>query len=240
MKKTLLVVASTAFTLSATPALAQGPDAQDAIAAVALMATPIGALPPLATGRIDAGAGTSWNFAYGRMSLGEGESRNGFAAGVDLGFGRARLGVQVGYNTYSIENSKSDLMAGLRLGTPLVSSNFGKSTMSLGLETQVGWGQLKGEPVDFTAYSLTAGVPLSLAINSGSVKFIPFVTPAFGVGALRADGQSENGTRFLMGGGMGVGFANGMGLNLGAQRIFIDGGETQWGLGFTYRPGARR
>jgi hypothetical protein len=43
----------------------------------------------------------------------------------------------------------------------------------------------------------------------------------------------------MVGGGVGLAFGNGIGANVGVRKVFIEEGETQFGLGFTIRPGSK-
>jgi hypothetical protein len=67
------------------------------------------------------------------------------------------------------------------------------------------------------------------------VQIVPFVSPGFGWGRVSEGGDSESGTRFVLGGGVGIVSSNsGLGLTLGAQKVFIDGGKLVFGAGLTW------
>src|SRR5437764_179080 len=90
-------------------------------------------------------------------------------------------------------------------------------------------------PYDVAGYRALGGAPVALVVKSGSMTWAAYVTPAFGWGRVSPTGAaSVSGTRFMMGGGLGVTHANGWGLSLGMQKIFIDQGKTAFGLNVSY------
>ncbi|MDQ2766478.1 MAG: hypothetical protein M3Y30_04910, partial [Gemmatimonadota bacterium] len=84
-------------------------------------------------------------------------------------------------------------------------------------------------------WTASTSAPLSLAIGRHSgIQLVPFVSPGFGWGHISGGGESASGSRFMLGGGLGiVGISSGVGLTLGAQKIFVDGGKTVFGAGIT-------
>jgi hypothetical protein len=53
---------------------------------------------------------------------------------------------------------------------------------------------------------------------------------------LGAEEDAESGTRFMLGGGIGMLFASsGLGVDVGFQRVFIEDGDTLVGIGVSYR-----
>ena len=87
------------------------------------------------------------------------------------------------------------------------------------------------------------GLPLSLVAKSPGVTVVPMLRPGFAYGhssgEVEFDGEteeaSESGTRFMLGGGVGLFFVNrGLGLHVGAQKVFIEDGKTVIGLGVTF------
>jgi hypothetical protein len=91
--------------------------------------------------------------------------------------------------------------------------------------------------------AVAAGLPTALAIQSGTVRIMPFVTPGVGYGRLGSVAEFEDeppaahgGIAFMIGGGLGLEFgASGIGANVGFQRVLKSaGGTTQLGIGVTW------
>jgi opacity protein-like surface antigen len=237
MKK-IFAIATSALVLTASTMSAQeeGPSVGDQAAYMAINMTTVGTLPPLATNTLAAAGGLGWHLQYGRLSWGEDVSSNAFAGGIDVSLGSGRLGVTAGYMMTDFGegiDGENHLMLGTRYSQRLAGAALNPtSSWAMGLEADLGF----GFPEDVKAMVVAAGLPIKLTFGR-NVKVSPFVTPGFGYGRLSAEGESESGTRFMVGAGLGLAFANGVGANFGLRKAFIEEGKTQFGLGFTIRPG---
>ncbi len=236
MKKIFAIAASALVLTASTMSAQEGPSAGDAAAYVAINMTTVGTLPPLATNTLAGAGGLGWHLQYGRLSWGDDVSSNAFAGGVDVSLGSGRLGLTAGYMMTDYGegiDSENHLMIGTRYSQRLAGAALNPtSSWAMGLEADLGF----GFPEDVKAMVVAAGLPIKLTLGR-NVKVSPFVTPGFGYGRLSAEGESESGTRFMIGAGLGLGFANGVGVNFGLRKAFIEEGKTQFGLGFTIRPG---
>jgi opacity protein-like surface antigen len=236
MKK-IVAIAASALVFAA-PAMAQeGPSEGDVAAYYAINFSTVGALPPLATATLSNAGGASWHLQYGRLSLGDDANTNAFGGGVEIGLGAGRLGLTAGYMTFSCPTGlecDGHLMVGTRYSHQLTSSPIGKNgdRWQMGLEADIGLGL----PEDSRALAISAGIPVKLTFGK-NIKVSPFVTPAFAHGSYKVDDVSESAMKFMVGAGVGVGLRSGIGVNLGMRKVFVDEGETQYGLGFTIRPG---
>ena len=241
MKKIFAIAASalvlTASTMRAQGQQEEGPSAGDLAAYFAINSTTVGALPPLATNTLAGAGGIGWHLQYGRLSWDDETSSNTFAGGVDLSLGSGRLGLTAGYmmTDYGSDvEGDNHLMIGTRYSQQLAGAAINPtSRWAMGIEADLGFGFL---PEDVKAMVVGAGLPVKLTFGR-NVKVSPFVTPGFGYGRLSVEGESESGTRFMVGAGLGLGFANGVGVNFGMRKAFIEEGKTQYGVGFTIRPG---
>jgi opacity protein-like surface antigen len=237
MKKIFAIATSAlVFSASAMSAQEEGPSIGDIAAYMAINSSTVGALPPLATNTLAGAGGIGWHLQYGRMSWGDDQSSNNFAGGLDLSVGGGRLGLTAGYLSPDCPEGfecKGHLMLGTRYSQQLAGAALNPtSRWAMGLEAELGF----GFPEDQQAMAVAAGLPIKLTVGR-NVKVSPFLTPGFAYGRYKAGDESESGTRFLVGAGLGLGFANGVGVNLGMRKVFIDEGEMQYGLGFTIRPG---
>lgn len=104
--------------------------------------------------------------------------------------------------------------------------------------------------VEETGIALSAGVgvPLGISGRSGALTLTPYVVPRFMFGRLtdkvdvegldgilEDDEVTESGSRFMLGGGLGIRFDEaGFGLDVGFQHVFLKDAKTLIGVGFTY------
>jgi opacity protein-like surface antigen len=237
MKK-IVAIAASALVFAA-PAMAQGPSEKDVAAYLAINASTVGALPPLATNTLAGAGGIGWHLQYGRMDWGSDVNTNTFAGGFDVSLGRGRIGFTAGYMTVSCPSGvqcDGHLMIGSRYSNQLTGGTFSEGRWQMGLETELG----VGLPEEERAIAFAIGLPVKITFGR-QAKISPFLTPSFAHGSYKyADETSESALKFMLGAGVGVGLQNGMGINVGMRKVFVDEGETQFGLGLTIRPGSNR
>ena len=204
---------------------------------IALVSTPTAGVPQgvkqwmLADPAHGIGVETQW----GHVS-GNGGSLDTFLSGVTLPLaeGRADVELSAGYLQASCNQGDCAQFA-VALGVlegRVLQSQAENATFVLGLSGRIGF----AKPSDGTAWSASASVPLSMAVGSlTGVQIVPFVSPGFGWGRISEGSDSESGTRFMLGGGIGIVTSDsGLGFTLGAQKVFIDGGKLALGLGVTW------
>jgi opacity protein-like surface antigen len=235
MKK-IFAIAASALVLAAPAISAQeeGPTAEAIIAYTAINSSTVGAIP-LATNTLAPAGGMNWHLQYGRLSWGDDVSQSTYAGGINLSVGQGRLGISAGYVTFDCEDCDGHATVGTRYGVELAGNKLGTaSRWAMGLEGELG----VAFPEDVSVMALAAHLPVKVTMGK-NVKVSPFLTPGFAYGRMSAEDESESGTRFMVGAGVGLAFANGIGANFGLRKVFIEEGETQFGLGFTIRPGSK-
>jgi opacity protein-like surface antigen len=238
MKK-IFAIAASALVLAAPAISAQeeGPTAEAVVAYMAVNWSTVGAIP-LATNTLAPAGGMSWNLQYGRLTLDEDVSQSLYSGGINLSLGQGRLGINAGYVTFDCEDCDGHATVGTRYGVQLTGGALGDarsgSRWAMGLEAEVGL----AFPEDVSVMAFAGHLPIKVTLGK-NVKVSPFVTPGFAYGRMSVEDESESGTRFMVGGGVGLQFANGIGANFGLRKVFIEQGETQFGLGFTIRPGSK-
>ncbi len=225
---------------SSIAAAAEAQNDGDAAAYFAIVFTPVGALPPQLTPAMAGEPQTRTRFRaqYGRLSFSSAVAFNNVGVGLDFGRRRGSLGLTLGYGFEDCDaGCESVIMIGGHLEGMLASSSLGgadsDSRLTMGLRGDVGFGRAD----DLTALSAVLGVPLTIVIPSEGLRFAPFLTPGLGVGRLSDDDDADSGVRFTLGGGIGVLSASRIALFLGFQKVFIDGGDTQVGIGVTWNVG---
>ena len=103
--------------------------------------------------------------------------------------------------------------------------------LRVGLNGEFGY----SKPSGATLLAGSVGLPLSLVSRGArnEMHIVPFLTPAFGFGDRDPDGgDSGSGSKFMLGGGLGIfNPTSSVALNLAFQHVFVDGGQTEFGLG---------
>ena len=257
------VIAIAALGVAAQVATAQSSDQQSAY--VALIYTPVAGLPPLApvTDSLARKSGISLIGRLGHTSRGNGAlTLTSYALGVEIPRGRMRLGATLGYMSASCgwewddENDcAGDIMIGgsargLITSRPLgeseppskgkkESSSGSAGRLIVGFDGSLGYSPRQGE----SALAAAANLPTGLALQSGSVRIMPFLTPGIAYGRLGSvqfeedEAPTSHGAIvFVVGGGVGLQFGtSGIGANVGFQRVLKgQGGATQLGVGMTW------
>jgi hypothetical protein len=237
MRKFAIVLTSlTSLGVAASAQAQQGPSVGDIAGYVALSGTPVGAMTPVVTsamlGRIAKGYSIAGQ--YGHLSD-DAAGFNSFGASISMPVSGFSLGGSLGMFAPSADGAKSNLMVGLNAETNLGAWALGDgknaNLFTLGARGDFGW----ANPEDLGLMSLSAGVPLALVLKSGDMTWAPFVTPGLGWGRVSPTGiDSESGSRFMVGAGLGVSNRNGWGVSVGMQKVFIDQGKTVFGLNLSY------
>jgi hypothetical protein len=261
-----LMLLLAALSIAVNTSAAQSADEQAAY--TALIYTPVAGLPPLppvidSLGR-SVGSGVSLLGRLGHMSRDGGSlALNTLGVGVEVPRGRMRLGATLAYLTASCnwewkgaDDCAGDIMIGGSVRTLLTNRPLGAngppqkgrqrartsndSRLLVGFDGSVGYSPRQGE----TAMAIAAGIPTAIALRSGTVRIMPFITPGIGYGRLSAvtycdcEAATAHGTFALMvGGGLGLEFGtSGIGANVGFQRVLKSyGGVTQLGVGVTWQ-----
>lgn len=252
MRITRFVFAATAAAVIPASAFAQTEvtDEMKQLAAYgALITTPVGALPPSAFGVDAVKARPTFDLRFGRISAGEDENGdesyvNGFAIGGSMALAGGRIGASLGAQT--CDGCERTTMIGVDYEYSLVNGKQGKNAWAIGVQPAFGWASSPSadntvEP-DMSTMSLSVGVPVSIS-GGRAWRYTGFVTPGFGYGRVSVDADGVDpvsGNRPMIGAGARVrNAANGLGFLVGVQKVFIEDGKTQLGLGMSWTPSGR-
>lgn len=234
--RTSLVCAVALVAAVARPAAAQS--IHDFVAWGAMMSSPYGALAPTVTRAMTGGTATghsSFELRYGHWGLDAAD------IGVHTGGIGARVGAVgfvVGYQGCSGCDG-GEIMGGIDYEAMLLkrtlTADNSQSLFTVGLRPTLGLGHNVGSDGNATAIVAAMDLPIAVSVPVGkTAKMVPFVAPGYGVGAVRVDGDSENGTRGALAFGVGlVDLAPGLGLNVGWRKIFLQDAPMTIGLGLT-------
>jgi hypothetical protein len=238
--------------------------AKDLAACLAATTTPFGALPSNipANWMSDGPAGIGFNVRFGSMDEEGDAGRRNIGIGVEVPVGSASLGFTGGLVDFTCDapgvdiECKQAIMLGARFAAPLLRSGVGtgttQSSIILGLNGSAGFsngdvitGNIFGEPFEIKgrAFSLGLGLPVGLVARSGTVSITPFIEPAFFWGQTKAEvtdagttsSDTESGTGFALGGGVAIGFANGVAIDVGFKKVMIDEANAMVGVGVSFQ-----
>ena len=213
----------------------------DARALIVLRATHIGALTPSITPAMISRRlnGMQLGVRYGWHDE-EGITTHAVAASGILGVGMASsVALTAGVADADCGPCSPALMLGIGADMRVVEMGdvvAGGSSLSVAVSGDVGFAQLK--PGDETGLALGIGAPVTLtfAATPDGLRFAPFVTPVFGVGStsLGCSGLGEceeSGTRFVIGGGIGVwNPLSSISASLGINHVVADGAKPVFGV----------
>jgi hypothetical protein len=109
-----------------------------------------------------------------------------------------------------------------------------QDVLSIGLRPALGFSKI----LDGGGTALSLGLSLPVGAKLGGVTgpvFVPYVVPGFGFGRLSDEGESESGTRPMLGGGFSIaGRQSTFALHVGFQKVFIEDGDMSIGLGMSF------
>lgn len=238
MRKILASLAVTALVLAPAQVQAQDEDLGKAAAYAALLFTPIGGLAPIATPAMMGAqqTGFGYSFRYGKIT-GE-DMPNNFGVGATYGHTAGTFGVTAGYLSSGVDGVDGHLMLGGNYARTLTNVALSaRSALNIGLDVGLGWASREEAGEDATFLAGSIGVPVSTVAGSGSWRFVPYVQPGLGWGRISAADESESGTQFMVGAGLGImDGTRGLGFNVGLQKVFQDDGENVIGVGFSWNP----
>jgi hypothetical protein len=238
--------AAAALSLAAAPLSGQtlpifggpAPTAGDVAAWSALLGTPAGALAPVVTPTMVGAPLRSAQivFRYGHLGGGRVSASLhdfGVTALLPAGTG-ATLSLTGGFIHPDCNGCDNQLMLSVGGDMSLYSSPLGPSSdagrLTIALNGELGYGRPSGGNL----IAGTVGLPFALVLGSGPMRLVPFVAPAFGFGSSSESGSSVSGTRFLLGGGVGLhNPESNVSLHAGFQQIFITDAKMLFGLGLS-------
>ena len=227
--------------LVAEPAAAQS--TTDIVGYIALNLTPAGALAPLPGVPLVGAARRASIVAlrYGHMGGTGGDVHTG-ALTLDGPAGTGRLAVTLGY--IGCGGCDGSLLGGVEFAVPVVDMPVGaaRNSFSLSIAPAFGVGRTLGGGEQLTSLTGSMSLPMALSANvqasGGGPRLVAFVAPGVGLGYLRGGGDSENGTRLMLGGGVAVAdLAPGLALHVGVQKVFITTGRARLGAGLSWSHG---
>jgi hypothetical protein len=245
MRMNRIVLVAAAAALVPASAFAQtDSETKDLAGYLALSSTPVGALPPSAFGVDAAKTRATFDLRYGRFSYEGDFAVNGFGIGASAALAGGRIGGSLGSQT--CDGCDATTMIGVDYEYSLVNGKSGQNAWAVGVQPSFGWTKAPGSDdvtdPDVNLMSLAVGVPVSIS-GGKAWRYTGFVTPGIGYGRVSADVDGVDpvsGNRPMLGVGARVrSVATGFGFMVGMQKVFIEDGKTQLGLGLSWTPSGR-
>lgn len=243
-------VSATVLTFTALFAATAGAQSSTSAASqVAIMRTPLGALPPVAGREMRAlpERGLGVRLQYGYVGGPGAFNFNNFGAGFDLPFGRGTAGVTIGFTAPTCPDGvdcDGNVMIGANWDRRLVGTSLGVGSeavgLTIGVDAAVGaaWpDETSGLGSDGSAWALGLGLPIALNSGGTGVRYHPFIVPRLAWGRLRSDLGGDSGAGLMLGGGLGVsGLWDRVSLHVGLQRYLVTLSNAQVGVAVTVAP----
>jgi hypothetical protein len=227
MRRCLMAILVVGLVSMNTREAAAQPSEKDIVAYLALQVTPVGAHTPVLMPKANAFA-----FRATQHSPSAGDGTTSLAGSYFMTAGsNALVGATVGYGMPSCDACDGYFNAGLDLNSSLWSNASGAA---IGMTGNLGWAKQD----ETTAMSAAIGVPLSISREQASkARISAFLQPGFGYGRLSLDGESESGTRPIIGAGAAWQAAGGWAIHAAFNKIMIEDGGNNFGVGFSYKMG---
>jgi hypothetical protein len=235
MRTWTIVLAALALVLTPPGAKAQSASAWAGWAG--LITTPVGGLPPAVVVPAE-GATPKWSVRarYGRWSFPQENATTNLGVGIAFPAGKTLATVEVAHMSTENCSDCGAILVGAELNVPLATTPLSgtgaddESTFEAAVEPAVGFMTVTASGVDATAVSMAVSLPLSITIPVGAkARLAPFVSPGAGLGHIGGGGDSETGTRMMVGFGVGL-VAGRVQVTGAARKIFIEQGPTLYGL----------
>lgn len=210
----------------------------------ALMVTPVGALPPRGHDALFGDSPrTELSFRYGRWRYDIDDAiHNDFGVTVTRAFGVAHtsLSLTAAYLSLSCGTCSAWMSGGLEARTRLINRRIaGDSSrdvaVSAGVVASGGVARFLGDG-HATAGSLAGAASFGVTFPVASSRVSLTVLPGVGIGRFSSVDEDAYGTRPTLGASAACVLPWGMVADLGIQRIYIDGGPSQIGLGLSWAP----
>jgi hypothetical protein len=238
--RTPIVACVAALAVAAGEASAQS--TSDLAAFNALIVSPLGALPPSAN---DNGRAlpdlTSGSIAYGRWRYDINDAiHHNLGATISHRIGASRTSVSLTGAYLSLScDCAGWTSGGVSLNSRVVSLLAGPSTPAttsghVDVQLMAGGARYSGDG-HASAYSAAATVDVGGSVLlRGSSRLALSVIPGMGFGHLSSADETARGTRPVIGGAVSWRSRHGVALNVGAQRVVLSGGPTQFGVNIAW------
>jgi hypothetical protein len=242
MRHQFIVLCIVASLTAAGRTRAEADDDGSALAGyLALTATPIGLVGPEPPEAEGLGRGPRLALRYGQIgsAFEEEDKVHAPALSVGLAAGRGRATVTLSRPIFCDNGDCEDSawVVGLGWSGSLwrgrVEGARGPE-LSVGIAPSLGTYWAAEEGLDPELLSGHVGVPLAATLGRGT-HWTFYAIPGAGWGQIRYDGDTLSGLRATVGGGLAIAPPGGVGFNLAVQKVLIEGGRTQLGVGISWQ-----
>ena len=209
-----------------------------------LMLSPVGALAPVTS---DPGATApgvySVSLRYGRWRYDADDvvhDNVGLTVTRSFGFARTQLSVTIAYGLVECPTCSGWQLGGIDLRSTLWNHASAPAsgrpvTAGVALRASLGGARYRG-PDAPSVSSAAIALPIEIALPIGKASQLrASILPGLGYGRIASSGFAESGVLPMVGGAVAWNIASAFTIDIGIQRIFIDGGPTQVGAAFSWK-----
>ena len=209
-----------------------------------LMLSPVGALAPV-TG--DPGATSSGVYSvslrYGRWRYDVDDvvhDNFGLTVTRSFGFARTQLSLTIAYGLVECPTCSGWELGGIDLRSTLWNHASAPAsgrpvTAGVALRASLGGALYRG-PDAPSVSSAAIALPIEIALPVGKASQLrASISPGLGFGRIASAGVAESGVLPMVGGAVAWNIASTFTVDIGMQKIFIDGGPTQVGAAFSWK-----
>lgn len=239
-----LVISAIAISFAAQPRETSAQSVGEQAAWDGLSLSPIGGLSPLARvpGELRAG-GSDISLRYGRWRYDPDDAMHdtfGLTWARRLPFASVRLEITGAYALVECPTCSGSVMGGIDFASTLLQHGTEDESRnpvrtSVGLRLSFGGARSLGTDRS-TAGSTAITLPMDLALPLGRrSSFTISIQPGFGYGHIASTDFGAGGILPLFGAAISLHAGPRVGVHVGMERVFIDGGPTQVGAGLSWR-----
>jgi hypothetical protein len=223
--------------------------AGDLRAFVALRASHVGALTPLLTpamiGRQINGAQLAIRYGLNNEATGGGDVRTHAIAGSGIFAAGTNSSIMLtaGVSDADCFGCSPEMMLGIGADMRVYEMGDvagGGTSLNFGVSGDFGYAQLKP---DNSGIVLGIGAPIALSMGGGGgnsgLRFVPYLNPVFGIGQVNGPcgivSCERNGTRWVLGGGVGVwNPLTSISASLAINQVMLDGSSPVFGVNVVF------
>ena len=229
------VVALAVSLAAASSAQAQDPSDFQGAGYLAIVASPIGALPPylIRDQFLERGSPSVLHLRYGARKI-DSIFSHAAAATLEFPLGIGRIGFTGGIKR---ENETTLGMLGMEYQTimsrGMLTPDPAGPVLHITVKTELGFGTSLEGPTELTAATGALSIVMSVPFGN-EIMIVPFATPGIGVGMLSTGGDVQFQPQVIVGGGFVIHNPSRLDLTLAVHRGLADEASTVYGIGLTW------
>lgn len=213
----------------------------------ALMLSPFGALPGRIVSTDATARSREVSLRYGRWEYDTDDAAHdnfGVTIAQELPFGRTEIALTGAYLSLQCGGCSNWKIVGADVETSILNGALtvrdSRVAARIGIRSSFAGARNSGDEAS-NALSAAIAVPIGLGFAIGRYSYLDVaVSPGLGYGRIVGVGRRDSGIRPALSAGGVLRLRSGFGVQLGVQKVMIDGGPSQLGVGLSWGLGSRR